>query len=63
MDDLGGIDAGDDAPRPAHWGRAFEVDWEHSLEALHPAQWGGGRGGVALEVVSRVGGLGDDGSR
>ena len=40
LDDLGRVDAGDDAQRAATHTTVFDVDVEDALEALHPAHGG-----------------------
>ena len=45
LDDLGRVDAGDDAQRAATHTTVFDVDVEDALEALHPAHGGGGAWG------------------
>ena len=42
VDEVGGVDARDDAQRPAPQGAVLDVDVEDSLEPLHPAHGGVG---------------------
>ena len=47
LDDLGSLDARDDAQRAAPHPTVFDVDAEHVLEPLHPAHGGRRRMGLA----------------
>ena len=55
LDDLGSVDAGDDAQRGATHSTVFDVDVEDALEALHPAHGGRRRVGLAGGWMSPVG--------
>ena len=55
LDDLGSVDAGDDAQRAATHTTVFDVDVEDALEALHPAHGGRRRMGFAGGLISTVG--------
>ena len=55
LDDLGSVDAGDDAQRAATHTTVFDVDVEDALEALHPAQGWRRRMGFAGGSMSTVG--------
>ena len=55
LDDLGSVDARDDAQRAATHTTVFDVDVQDALEALHPAHGGRRRMGFAGGWMSPVG--------